>query len=365
MEQQMKGKKSYVQAVFITIILSGLLLVSAYSFAGTAREKGEGEIAVIERDTIQTRNFVPVINHEAMIVNLTAHSLKIDIDSPLPGGKYRKDDPFAAFGRNSKLGAPTFSPFKVPIDDYIILEKPLLEEKDKMFSYYWRNVVLPPGQAVVAQYDNSYAPLKDFYRDFGMEIAGLLIGSQYSVEKRKDIYRLSLVLTLQNQGEQHIKEMLFRIFVPEALSLENRDEPLQLVKLKEIFASENLNVTTSSIVDGFGNTARGIDASLELDTLEAGASVQLALQIDCHKEAERGEIYPIMYIIGRRKLTRLWPPTIISGAYAKSERKFHYLLYNLVIGDRRIFRLDKSGITVVPAETIKKPTYGSGPQTSQ
>jgi len=360
----MKGKKSYIQAAFIAVILAGLLSVSVYSFAGAAREeKGEGEIAVIERDTIQTRNFVPVINHEAMVVNLTAHSLKSGIYSPLPGGKYRKDDPFAAFGRDSKLGAPTFSPFEVPIDDYIILEKPLLEEKDKTFSYYWRDVVLPPRQAVVAQYDNSYGPLKDFFRDYGMEIAGLLIHSQYEVEKRKGIYRLLLVITLRNQGEYHIREMLFRIFVPEALSLENRDTPLELVKPVEIFGSENLHVTTSSIVDGFGNTARGIDASLELDILEAGASVQLGLQIDCNKKAERGEIYPIMYIIGRRKLTRLWPPTTISGAYAAGERKFHYLLYNLVIGDRRIFRLDKSGITVVPAETVKKPTYGSAVQT--
>lgn len=358
----MKRKKMVIPALVFCLFLFGLLAVSVSSIAGAEQQEKKGEIAVIERDTIQTRNFIPVINHEAMVVNLTDHPLDIGIQSPLPEGKYRKDAALSAFGKASKLGAPAFSPFTVPIDDFILLEKPQVNIEGKDVSYLWKKVELPGRYAAVAQYDNYYGPLETFFKDWGMDIAGLLIGSQYTVEKKEDIYKLSLVITLQNEGKHPVKALLFRIFVPHALSLADRDEPLNLVNPVEMYGSENLTVTSSSIVDGFGNTARGVDASLQLDSLEAGTSVQLALQMDCIKEVEVGEIYPVLYIIGRRKLARLWPPTIISGAHAESNRTFHYLLYNLVIGDRRIFRLHKGGIDVVPAESVKTPTHGTRPR---
>lgn len=318
---------------------------------GQETEKLAGEtLAVIERDTIQTRNFVPVINHEAMIVNLTDKPIIADILSPLPAEKYSKDSPLAAFGHNSLLGAPMFSPFPVPSSGHIILEKPEIKRVGQNIAYSWEKTELPPAKAVIAQYDNFYGPKTDFYRDFGLEIARLQVVGDYSVKKTKDTYRLLLNITLKNVGDQPIEEFFFRIFLPTDASLKGGGDMQTLVSMKEVWASEHVNISQSTIVDGFNRTASGIDASSQIGVIPAKSEVQCVIQVDCQKKAGTGEIYPLLYLLGRQKMIRLWPETEIkTGKELGPKKEFHYLFYNLVIPDRFIFKLTREGIGVEPA----------------
>lgn len=325
--------------------------------------KTAGEIiAVIERDALQTRNFVPVINHDTMIVNLTPETMTIEIHSAIPPGKYLKDSPYSAFGTDSLLGGPMFAPFSLPIKGHIILEKPKVNRTDKGVSYYWDNVVLPSGQAVRAQYDNYYGPTSDFYFNHVMNISGLDIKSDYKVKVEKEergeiLYQLGLHLTLENAGGQDVVEMFFRVFVPFALALEDKGDLHFLVEPVDIRFSDNLKVTTISLVDGFGNAARGVEASVPIGTLKPGGTFSCVLQIDCTQKAKEGEIYPVMTILGRRQLVRAWPATIVKRVPPGTQKKFHYLLYNLVIGARRIFHINKRGITVIMAENLKQARF--------
>jgi hypothetical protein len=348
---------------FKQVLLFCLITAMVGCFSGQPPGKTAREIiAVIERDTLQTRNFVPVINHDAMIVNLTHKAMTIEIHSAIPPGKYLKDSPHSAFGTDSLLGGPMFAPFTLPIKGHIILEKPKVNRMGKGVSYYWDNVVLPSGQAVRAQYDNYYGPASDFYFNHGMSISGLDIKSDYTVkvekEKKEEIlYQLGLHLTLENAGEQDVVEMFFRVFVPFALALEDKGDLHSLVEPVEIWFSENLKVATISLVDGFGNAARGVEASVQIGTLKTGDTFHCALQIDCSKKAKEGEIYPVMTLLGRRQLVRAWPATIVKGAPPETQEKFHYLLYNLVIGARRIFHIHKKGITVIRVENLKQARF--------
>jgi hypothetical protein len=317
-------------------------------------------LAVIERDTLQARYLVPVINHDTMIVNLTVDPFTISLHSGIPAGKYVKDSPLSAFGRNSLLSVPMFAPFTVPIKNSIILENPQVSSMGQQIFYCWGPMIVPSGYAVRAQYDNYYAAGRDFYRDHGMDIpGGLRIKSKYTVnsrerEKESSLYHLGLDLLLKNEGKQDIEDMFFRVFVPAALALEAQGDLHHLVEPVEIWFSDNLTVTTSSITDGFGNAAQGIDASVQIGTLKAGDSFLCALQVDCTRKTEEGDIYPIFSILGRSQLGRLWPPTIIKGVPPGNQKQFHYILYNLVIGARRIFHMDKNGISVIRAETSKR-----------
>lgn len=350
------GKTVYTKALkhMLFLFLMGTIVVGclrSQPIGETAKET----LAVIERDTLQTRHLVPVINHDTMIVNLDDTPLKVSINSTIPKGKYIKNSPLSAFGRDSLLGGPVFAPFTFPIKEFIILENPKIDRRGKQISYYWDNAALPPGHAVRAQYDNYYCQASDFYRQYGMDIAGLRIKSNYSVTsgkkgKGETQYHLNIDLILENQGDQDVVEMFFRFFVPFALALEDKGDLFSLVEPVDIWFSENLKVAFISLVDGFGNAARGVEASVPIGTLKAGDTFHCALQIDCFKKVKEGEIYPVMTLLGRRQLVRAWPATIVKGTPPETQKKFHYLLYNLVIGARRIFHIHKKGITVIRAE---------------
>ncbi|MCI0470137.1 MAG: hypothetical protein L0Y73_00600, partial [Candidatus Aminicenantes bacterium] len=209
----------------------------------------------------------------------------------------------------------------------------------------------PPQVAVIAQYDNPYGAKSDFHRGYGLEIAKLQVIGAYSVKKNKDLYRLLFDITLKNQGDQPIEEFFFRIFIPTEVKPKEGDEWQILLSADEVWASEHINISNSTIVDGFNRTAQGIDASCQVGTIPAGAITQFIIQMDCRKKAAIGEIYPLLYLLGRQQLFRLWPETELAPAVDPGkQKKFHYLFYNLVIPDRFMFRLTSEGIGVSPVK---------------
>ncbi|UCH98435.1 MAG: hypothetical protein JSV88_16760 [Candidatus Aminicenantes bacterium] len=326
--------------------------------AAPLKKTAKETLAIIERDTLKTRNFVPVINHETMIVNLGDDALTIDIYSDIPRGKYIKDSPFTAFGRDSLLEEDIFSPFIVPVKSHIILGKPGVKKNGDRVSYYWENVSLPPGEARSAQYENDYGKADDFYFNDGIDIAGLHIKSYQTVEKpgkKETLYHLGISLFLENSSNRDITDMFFRVFIPTSLVLEDHGDLYFLVEPVQIRSSKNMTVTTGGMTDGFGNVTRGIDASVQTRILKAGASFGCALQIKCNKKAKKGEIYPVFSVRGRRERVRLWPASIIMGAPIEGRKKFHCMEYNLVIGAPFLFYMDKDKIAVIRPETINKP----------
>jgi hypothetical protein len=340
----------FKKRLFLVLVFLSIVFGSVTAHLQPQRD-GAPEWALVERDTIQTRNLVPVVNHAAMLVNMGQKEIVVSIQSPFPKGKYLRESPFTAFGNDSLLGAPMFAPFSIPIKQTEVLGKPEAIVDDSGARYIWNGVKLLPQHAVIAQYDSYYGPKTVFFEDRGMNIAGIKLIQRYSVEKKGGMHRLIFRIDMKNIGTEDIEEMFFRLFVPNAVLPEKGEPWMVLVEPVDIWSSANLSVSESSIIDGFTRAARGIDASVPIGIIEAGKEIQFVLQMDIKKKAEKGAIYPIMNILGRRKSTRIWPVTRITGALGAAKR-FHYLFYNLVIADRFVWQLDQTGLKIVKAESF-------------
>ncbi len=334
-------------AFIILFVFTGLITANLQ-----AQGADDAVWALVERDAIQTRNLIPVVNHAAMLVNMGKKEIIVSIHSPFPPGKYRHDSPFTAFGNDSLLGAPMFAPFTMPVKQTQVLEKPEAIVDDSGARFIWKEVKLLPEHAVMAQYDYYYGPPAVFFEDNGMDIAGVRLTQRYSVEETDGIYRFKFHIDMKNAGTEDLEEMFFRLFVPHAVLPDGGDTWKVLAEPVEIWSSDNLSVSESSIIDGFARAARGIDASVPIGIIKAGDEIRLVLQMDIKKKADTGIIYPIMNILGRRKSARLWPPTQITGLKPGPAKQFHYLFYNLVIADRFAWQLERSGVRIVKAESL-------------
>jgi hypothetical protein len=304
-----------------------------FAVSETFSAPADKRVAVIERDTIQTRNFVPVVNHHALVANLSEQSLVVSIESPLLVGLYRKDGYLSAFGYDSLLGTPLFAPFTLPIEKEIQLPKPTLQYVLGAPRYIWNEARMEAKQAVVAQYDNYFGPASQFRRSDGLTVIHWRIIQRYDLKSAGETYDFRLNLELVNQGKEDIEEAFFRIFIPEAVALPGQNELTPIILTEDAWASESMGLARSSMSDGQGNATQGIDASQLLGVLKPGQPVPLVIRMRFHQKKTQGQIFPVLTILGRQKETRIWPATEVRGAERDEQKSFHYLFYNLVIAE--------------------------------
>lgn len=331
----------------LEILCAGvLLLCPLQSFGNSKREPLP--LYIIERDTLQTRNFIPIVNHETMIVNLGDYSLNLDLVSDIPPGKFRKGPAYPAFLEESLLPDPLFAPIEVAPTKTSYLDKPDIIAQNTTASFIWRDISLPPGEALIAQYDNYYGEPELFWRKEGVNIEGVAVKTEYTT-KREDETRwaISFKYAIHNKTSTTIKDLSFGIFIPsENINEDGGTTPI--FKIEEICLSPDIEFSQVTRSDGFGNAAAGISVMHWKDELSPDATISFSFRLVGQQGIPNSAIWPLITIMGRSLQRAVWPPSIIKTQTPVLEGRFSYVSYNLVMRDRTRVCMSPLGITVEP-----------------
>ena len=353
-----------MKRMFLIFSLTALFALSAlnsyfHSKPGQPLEEEakayEFDVLIVERDIPQTRNLVPIVNHEVMVVNLSDEELEIDIKSPFPKELYVRSKFYPAFGETSLIAAPVYAPYEIEVSDYTILESPSIEVKEEDVIYSWRNVKIPAGEAVIAQYDNYFGDVNQYYTEEGLKIFELAVHTSHSAELEDQSVSLTLNYDLENKGEEDIEYLVFDAFLPYKLHL--KVEEVELLEITEISASPEVELSAPMICDGFGTPANGKDAFVNAEKLSQGEHLEFFLKVRGIKRLDKGEIYPLLTIRCRIRGEQIWPPTVIEFEKELKVESFYYNECSLVIGDSKLFKLGPKSIELVEAKSISEPTF--------
>jgi len=329
--------------VILILVMGITLLCPWHSLGNNAREPLP--LYIIERDTLQTRNFTPVINHETMIVNLGEHALSMDIISDIPSGKFKKGNAYPAFLEESLLPDPLFAPLEVSPTRTTHLDKPEITTKKGDTSFLWKDLRLPTGEAIIAQYDNYFGEPDLYRRHDGFDIEGLEIKTDYSVHGAENSeWQISLAYTVRNKTPTTLKDLSLGVFIP--LTLLHETGATNFFELTQICLSPNINYSRVTRADGFGRAASGVDAIQWTEKLAAGATISFSLRLVGYRKIDNETIWPLLTVMGRNPRKAIWPPTVVHTKEPVREGRFSYLSYNLIIQDRERFILSPKGIKV-------------------
>lgn len=303
---------------------------------------------IIERDTLQTRNFTPVINHETMVVNLGQASLTVDLDSPIPQGKFVQGKFYPAFLEDSLLPEPIFSPVAITPKKTSYLARPEILTKGDKTSFIWKGVKIPAGEAMIGQYNNFLGKPEMYWTPAGLDIFGLALRTRYTaLAKGASARTLSFEYEVENGTGSEISDLVLEVFVSVKRLGEGQGSPL--LDLQEIAFSPNAEVSQMTKVDGFGQPAFGAAVTHFSRTLAAGARVRFFLRLSGSPSSHPGEIWPILTVRGRSLQKPVWPPTNVKTGTPVNQGRFSYVSYNLVIRDSRLIALSPKGAKVIPA----------------
>lgn len=328
----------------ICVIFILALFFSAPPTADAA-DKEPLPLYVIERDTLQTRNYVPVINHQTMVVNLGEKPVKLELTSKIPPGMYRKGDGYPAFLEESLIADPLFSPLEVAPKKTSYLAKPELALKGTEASYSWRNVLLPPGESVVAQYDNFFGEAGHYWREDGFDFQGIQVKTDYRTEALKQGgTELSLSFEITNRTGEPLQDLGIGVFVPVRQLLQDRENTL--LELDRVCSSPNVEASRLTKSDGFGEAAEGMGAGINVKELPPGKTEKFFLCLSGKASTQSAASWPIVTVTGRSIRPAVWPATIILPDMPVNEARFSYLAYNLVVKDRQVFRFSAGGVKV-------------------
>lgn len=315
----------------------------------TAAGKQPVPLYVIERDTLQTRNYVPIVNHQTMVVNLGDRPVKLELISKIPPGMNKKGDGYPAFLEESLIADPLFSPLEVAPKKTSYLAKPELALKGTEASYSWRNVLLPPGESVVAQYDNFFGEAGHYWREDGFDFQGIQVKTDYRTEALKQgMAELSLSFEITNHTDEPLQDLGIGVFVPVRQLLQDRENTL--LELDRVCSSPNVEASRLTKSDGFGEAAEGVGAGLNVKELAPGKTEKFFLCLSGKAVTQAAASWPILTVTGRSIRPAVWPATIIRPDTPVSEGRFSYLAYNLVVKDRQIFRFSAGGVRVEAAK---------------
>lgn len=309
-------------------------------------------VLLVERDVPQTRvDFDPVINHEALVVNLSDKTIEVDIESQIPKGLYVVKKFFPAFGEESLLAMPMYYPQEVNVSDYKILQRPSIEEKkDGEAIFSWNSISILPKQAIIAQYDNYFGNLGQFYTKDGLKVLELFLRTSYtaSLKEGGKVVAFELNYDLENKGKSEIEDIVMDIILPDEVYPEGENSVVKLFEVTEAYASPNIKVDRGMLGDGFGKAATGTIFTVRIGKIKPGESHKLSMKVEGKRMAERGESYPLFTFQYRTKGDHIWPPTTLKSKKELEITKFYYKEANIILPDSKLFRFKPEKIEVVP-----------------
>lgn len=354
-------KKSILVFIISIMFISGYFVEGYYSFSfssdsnPSAAVQGNPSILLIERDVPQTRvGFEPVINHEALIVNLSDKTVEIDIESPIPKGLYVVKKFYPTFGQESLLAMPIYYPQKVKISSYKILERPSIEKRNEETVFRWANVSIKPGQAVIAPYENYFGNLSQFYTREGLRVLELFVHTSYDVSLKDGGKRVifNLNYNLENKGENDVEDVLMDVILPDVVYPEGEKSEIKLFDTTETTTSSQVKFHRGMLGDGFGKAATGTIFTANIPKIKSGEANKLWMKVEGKKGADRGESYPLFTFQFRMKGPPIWPQTILKSKKKFEIEKFYYRHVNLVIPDSKLFRFGSQKIEVIPMRDL-------------
>jgi|GEM_PF-1599748 len=350
-------KKYFFLISFLTAVTLGLLsadFLPAIAQGSTtvsipAQEKSSS-VLLVERDVPQTRvGFEPIVNHEALVANLSDGTIEVDIESPIPKGLYVVKKFFPTFGNDSLLAIPMRFPQEVAISEYKILDRPLIDTKNNETVFRWTNISIPAKQAVIAQYDNYFGPRSQFYTKDGLKILELDIRTSFkasSIDSGKGIV-LEVNYDMENKGKEEIEDILMDVIVPDSVYGEDEKPPVQLFEVADAVASPQVNIMRGMLGDGFGKAAVGTIFTVDIKSMKPGDSHTVWMKVIGKNIAKKGDSYPLLTVQYRTKGNPIWPPTILKSKKKLEITRFYYRHANLILPDGKLFRFEPDGVKVV------------------
>ncbi len=300
---------------------------------------------IIGRDTLQTRNFVPIVNHQTVIINLGEKPLELELTSKIPAGKHREGEGFPAFLEDSLLPDPVFSPIGVSPKRTSYLARPNLSTQKSGKAYVWRGVMLPPGESVIAQYDNYFGEPNHYWRPYGFDFHGIQVRKTYTSRKaRASIWELSFSYDIVNTRAYAVKDFSLSIFVP--IKQIQKESETVFLELQQICSSPNIEVSRVTKSDGYGEAGYGVATALMVTDLIPKAKINFFMRLSGNKIADTGAIWPILNMMGRSHDQAVWPATDVRVSAPVKIDRFSYLSYNLALMDSQMFAFSPMGITV-------------------
>jgi hypothetical protein len=334
--------------VLASLLCLSLVLTMTGVIYGTDKQEPMS-LYIIERDTLQTRNFTPIVNHQTMVFNPGEKPVTLELISKIPAGKDREGGGYPAFLGDSLLPDPLFSIIEISPKKTSYLARPETISEKGHVSYVWKGITLPPGENVIAQYDNFLGEQNYYWKKDGFDFQGLKAKTAYEVRKvDSSDWELSLKYDIQNTTKNSIKELVFGVFVP--VRQIGRESETVFLDIRQICSSPNVEPFQITKSDGFGEAAFGVAGNLMIRELEAGSKASFIIRIVGFQGNEKGTIWPLINVSGRILELAVWPQTIVKANVPISEERFNYLSYNLVIKDNRMFVLSRKGITVKSAQ---------------
>ncbi len=315
----------------------------------TAWGEAPRNLYVIERDTLQTRNFIPVINHEIYLVNRGKAPLEFSLVSPIPKGKYIKGEFYPAFLEDSLLMDPLFSPeeFSTKMTRYLAI--PETDINGDKTSFVWKKVNLPAGEALIAQYDNYFNEPSVFWTREGLEVVGLVVHTTYSIEQQGTGYSYLFKYEIQNTNTVPVEEFLFETFVPVIIHVDQQDTTL--ISLTELAGSPEVTPSKVTKADGYGRASTGVSADIWAPKLAPGEKRVFFIRLSGFPPQYAADtVWPVLILRGRLTVTPIWPQAIVDGVPAGNIERFYYVSYNLVMRDSKMISIKGHEMKVVPSK---------------
>lgn len=352
------GKRVLISIILTLVIMNHFKEVCfsftffASNFNSPVKMKSSPSILMVERDVPQTRvGFEPIINHGTLIANLSDETIELDIESPIPKGLYVVKKFYPTFGQESLLAMPMYFPHKVDISNYKILEAPSIEKKNEETIFKWANTTITPKQAIIAQYENFFGNLDQFYTKNGLKVANLYIHTSYAASLRDGgktvIFNLNY--RLQNKGKNDLEDVLIDFILPDTVYPNGEGSGIKLFNVIRTTASPGVKFHRGMLGDGFGKAATGTIFTIGIPRLKEGEVNSVSLKVEGERTAEQGESFPLFTFQYRLKEgERIWPPTVLKSKKKLELTKFYYIQSNLVLPDSRLFKFEPTRINVVP-----------------
>lgn len=318
--------------------------------ASPVSKKQTASIIVVERDVPQTRvGFDPIINHEALVANLSDKTIKVTIESPIPRGLYVVKKFFPVFGQKSLLPIPMEFPEKVAVSKYTVLEHPVVVTKKGETVFRWKDVPLAPKEAAIAQYDNYAGSLSQFYTGGGISVLGLDILSTYktsAIDGGNGVV-FDLSYEIQNRGSEEMKDIFMDLILPDTVYNGEGKSPVQLFEMADAVASPGIKIIKGLLGDGFGKVAEGPIFTVKIDSIKPGTSQSFWMKVIGKNPKKEGKSYPLISFQGRTQGHPLWPPTKVKSPSKLTVTRFSYQYANVILPDKRLFSFEPTGVKVV------------------
>lgn len=330
----------------------------------------DSTIYVIEKDHL-FGGFGGVDNyHETLIINTSAETISLTVESPLPDTLKHNSLRSPAFGLDAIIPTPYQDFFDLPnINNSFYTDKP---DSSTANSYFWKNLKLEPSDLMEIPYSNYYGDDgRIFIKNFGTSrFLYLDIISDYSIKKDtvdSNYINIEIKETLQNITNDTLYSMGTDLFVPR--ELETKFDPpygSEWTKLYNLISDTVISpgnikcylYNQHGTGEGFGFFAVGQEIEVGGFILLPNQSYQFTFKMTIQPLLDKFEIYPsyaVMFI--KVDSDRIWPASIITINRKRYNGQVHYLKEVGIVSPTYIlFSINKDLLRVLSPDEIV-PTF--------